>query len=108
MNLIGKMRQRVQYREPNGLRLVGGDPDYGQLITQACRYQQKTQIVKTGDGEDAVSDTVVYVVNAIATDSMVWLDGTDDATDFTEARRVLAVQESPSIDATQRLWKVFL
>ena len=108
MNLTKNLKQVIEYREPNGLRLVGGDPDFGQLFRCACRYQQKTQIVKTGDGEDAVSDTVVYLVGPIAIDSMVWLDGTDDPTDFTEARRALAVQESPSIGATQSLWKVFL
>lgn len=108
MNLTKNLKQTIEYREPNGLRLVGGDPDFGQLKKQACRYQQKTQIVKQGDGEDAVSDTIVYVVQAIAIDSMAWTDGTNDSTDFTKARRVLAVQESPSIDATQSLWKVFL
>ena len=108
MNLTKNLRQVIEYREPNGLRKVGGDADFGQLRRQACRYQQKTQIVKTGDGEDAVSDTVVYVVQVIAIDSMVWLDGTNDPTDFAGARRALAVQESPSIDASQSLWKVFL
>lgn len=108
MNLTKNLKQVIEYREPNGLRKVGGDPDFGQLKRQACRYQKKTQIVKAGDGEDAVSDTQIYVVGPIAIDSMVWLDGTDDPTDFTEARRVLAVQESPSIDASQSLWRVFL
>lgn len=106
MDFTSWLVDTITVAAPSGVSNYG-DPTFGASSTLAARVQSKRQIIKARDGEEIISDHVIYTANAIAPDSRVWLPG-DDTGDANEARRVLATYETHDKPGAVVLYKTLL
>jgi len=80
-------------------------------VTVTCRWQEQAVLFRDAEGREVTSSVVVYPVQELIIrgylalgDQTVVLDPRDLATAF----EIRQVQQSPSLDATQVLHKVYL
>lgn len=103
------MNQTATYWAPGALDAYG-TPGFGSPVTLACRWQGKTDLIRTPDGREVVSSSVVYPEYELATGGWLYL-GTSVAADprlVEGAYEVLNVGHSRDLDDDLILWKAWL
>lgn len=60
-------------------RDANGDPTYAAQTTTSARVNKETQTIRTEDGLDVESSTVLYTPIALGKNDRVWLPGADTA-----------------------------
>lgn len=85
---------------------AGGSTDstYGAQTTVAARVEQKTQLVRTPEGNELQSNTVVASETEIASTSKLWLPGDDTGG---QHRRIVATSKA-SIPGGATLYEAYL
>ncbi len=103
------MPQVATYWAPLGNDGYGGTLfDVGILVM--CRWQLKNQLVRSNEGQEVTSDTTVYVDRALDPKGYIVLgDETGSSPSaVSDARQIITVGASPSLDGDQQLNVVYL
>ena len=103
------MNERVWYYPP-----VGND-GFGALVYGApeerlCRWQDQMKLVRDAQGRESMSAATVYVYSPVVAEGLMFRSSDDypDGVPPEGSRRIIATCESPSLDQTRVLHKVFL
>lgn len=75
------------------------------------RWEDKSRLVRSADGEEVVSSATVFVDRAVEAEGYLALgdlSGTPDPRALREAREVLVGGSTPSVDANRTLYKAML
>lgn len=86
-----------------------GEIEYGEPEERMVRWQDTTEVVTDADGRQIVSSAIVYVDRPVAEQGKMQrgVDCPDDQPP-PEAREVIRVGQSPSLDQTTVLHKAWL
>jgi hypothetical protein len=107
------MSQQATYWEPGSVDAFGRRTFTTDPVLVACRWQDQENMIRTPQGNEIVTDSVVYVGQVVAEGGRLALgDFTEDAygdpADVPGAREIRRVATSPSLDATRQLTKAWL
>lgn len=104
------MNQICTYWAKSGVD-VYGKPTYAAPVTLACRWEDKSELVRTPDGREVVSSSIVYPAGELVVGSWLALgDQTSTATpaEYGDAHEIIARGKSPDLRATTILYKAWL
>lgn len=94
------LNQVCTYWAPGGYDLYG-NPSVAAPVALACRWQDKTDLIRTPDGREVVSASVVYPEYALTVQGWAALGdqtATPDPQTLPGAYQVLNVGQSPDLD----------
>ncbi len=103
------MIQRATYWPKTGVDAFGL-PTFGAPVSLMCRWQDKAELVRTPEGREVVSASVVYPAQALVVGGWLAL-GTHVETDpraVAEASEIISVGSSPDLAGTTTLYKAWL
>ncbi|MGE0366938.1 MAG: hypothetical protein AB7Q00_14520 [Phycisphaerales bacterium] len=110
------MSQVATYWPPGQNDGFGGRTRVSAPVAILCRWSDKIDLVKNGQGREVVSNAQVHVDRALAAEGYlvrgdvtdeVDSDGTSDPLDH-GAQLIINVSQVPSLDATEELHKIWL
>lgn len=100
--------QVCTYWAPGSPDGYGGTVDASPALLK-CRWQDKQQLIRGGDGKEITSSAVVYLDRAVSLDGkFIRGDYTNYQTSPSEAKMVLSVGEAVGISGKTDHWKVYL
>lgn len=104
----GMMNQQATYWSPATID-VFNQRSYGAPVLIACRWQDTVSRVVGPSGEDVTTNSIAYVDRPLEAGGILALgDFTGSATPVEYGRPIQATGNSPSLDATEALYKVWL
>lgn len=98
------MTQTATYFAPLG-ETAFGLQQYDTGVNVVCRWQDKTDLTKDSEGREVVSTSTVYVGTEVAVRGRLKL-GADETID--DAKEIISISRSPSLDGSKELLKVML
>lgn len=108
------MGQQATYWAPSGPDGRGGTRYETAPVVIACRWQHRAEKFRSSKGEEMTSQAVVYPDRVLEAGGRLALGDLTGEADYVDPRRlegaleIMGVQDSPSIDATMQLNKVYL
>jgi hypothetical protein len=113
MGFKNKLKQKcVCWGTPS---LVGnGEKTYPDPVELSCRWEDRSQLVRNKDGQEVMSKSTVYLGEAVALDSFLFLstlaDLPDGATPLSvkTARKLLALDSIPNTANTETIYIGYL
>lgn len=110
MGIITRMRKQVcLYWKYNGADVYGAD-SYDDVVELTCRWDDKTELIKSDLGKEEVSNATVYPQQRVFPRDVLWLGTIDDYPGDLEAplegaygRRVLKCESIPNLKNTETL-----
>lgn len=115
MRIKRKLKQKLVHW-PGAANDGYGGYTYGTAVEYICRWQDKQETFKDFDGEEQISNAIIYMEVGIARKgSWVYkgeladLDSEhSDPKSIDNAFPIQAIQESPNVRGTQTLYKVYV
>lgn len=86
-------------------------PTYANPVTLACRWQNKAELVRTPEGREVVSASVIYPEYEVLVGGCLALGdqtATADPQTLAAANEIISVGSSPDLDDDYTLWKAWL
>jgi len=106
MTLMAR-NQTATYWAPEG-NGAWGEPGWSEPAVLRVRWQEQHQMVRNNEGQEVVSDTVVYTGQSLDLDGRLLRGIHDDAEPPEQARRPLKQSEHVDMAGNTDHWKLFL
>jgi len=112
MNLKSKLNQDITYWPPGTPDGFGGT-DYGTPTLLQGRWEGQNELFVDAEGNEVRSQAIIYLDQDVKLSGYLakgeHTDSTDnDPTTISGAKEIRSVKETPSVDATQTVYKVWL
>lgn len=109
--MVGQFPHTATYWAVGSLNKFG-ELSYGSPNTFSCHYQDKVNLIVSDDGQELVSNSVLYVDGepSVGKDDYVYLGTSIESSPPKDngAYRVLSVKKTYSVDGTQVLGAIYL
>lgn len=86
------------------------EPTFAAPVVVTCRWQDKTDLIRNTQGKEVASSAVVYVDRVLSAEGYLLLGANKNISNVrdSDAREIIAVNSTPSLNARKVLHKVWL
>jgi hypothetical protein len=111
MDIASKLNQVLTYWAPSTPNGFGGW-NYALPVEKACRWDERLRVTVDAQGREVVSTASAYVLEELSLEGYIRLGSLSsnmpNPTEDKDARRILSRAKTPSIDASEHVYQVFV